>query len=69
MKTAELQQLNSEQLVRRGRELREELFKLILRKQTAQLEKPSRIKELRRNIARVETLRRQREIQGAEAKK
>ena len=68
MKTADLEQLNPEQLARRGRDLREELFKLILRKQTSQLEKPSRLKELRHDIARVETLKRKRQIQVVETK-
>lgn len=56
MKSTELRELNDEQLARRGHDLREELFKLILQKQTAQLEKPSRLKELRHDIARVQTI-------------
>ncbi len=60
MKTAQLRELNDEQLTRRGHDLREELFRLILQKQTAQLEKPSRLKELRRDMARVQTILHQR---------
>ncbi|MCS7090526.1 MAG: 50S ribosomal protein L29 [Verrucomicrobiota bacterium] len=48
------------------RELRQELFNLRLQKATAQLEKPSRLRLLRRDIARLETrvtqLRRQTQV-------
>lgn len=37
------------------RDLRQELFNLRLQKATAQLEKPSRLRTLRRDIARLET--------------
>ena len=38
-----------------SRDLREELFKLRLQKASAQLEKPARLRVLRRDIARIET--------------
>lgn len=38
-----------------SRDLREELFKLRLQKASAQLEKPARLRTLRKDIARVET--------------
>jgi large subunit ribosomal protein L29 len=38
-----------------GRDLRHEMFNLRLQKASAQLEKPSRLRTLRRDIARVET--------------
>ena len=38
-----------------SRELRQELFNLRLQQASAQLEKPSRLRLLRRDIARVET--------------
>jgi large subunit ribosomal protein L29 len=38
-----------------GRELRQELFNLRLQQASAQLEKPARLRLLRRDIARVET--------------
>ena len=60
MKPTELRELNDEQLTRRCHDLREELFKLILQKQTAQLEKPSRLKQIRRDIARARTILNQR---------
>ena len=38
-----------------GRELRQEMFNLRLQQASAQLEKPARLRLLRRDIARIET--------------
>jgi large subunit ribosomal protein L29 len=38
-----------------NRDLREEMFKLRLQQASAQLEKPSRLRTLRKDVARVET--------------
>ncbi|NDA68143.1 MAG: 50S ribosomal protein L29, partial [Verrucomicrobia bacterium] len=43
------------ELAAKSRDLRQELFNLRLQKATAQLEKPSRLRVLRKDIARVET--------------
>ena len=56
MKPTELRQMSDEQLARRVHDLREELFKLNLQRQTAQLEKASRLTDLRRDIARAMTI-------------
>jgi len=53
-KTA-LNDLTVPELAAKGRELRQELFNLRIQKATARLEKPHRIRELRREIARFET--------------
>jgi large subunit ribosomal protein L29 len=42
-------------LLAKSHELRQELFNLKLQKASSQLEKPSRLRDLRRGIARVET--------------
>lgn len=55
MKISELKDLSAAELGAKGQELRQELFNLRLQKATSQLEKPSRLRELRRDIARVET--------------
>ena len=43
------------ELTAKGRDLRQELFNLRLQKATAQLEKPARLRTLRKDIARIET--------------
>ena len=60
MKASELRELSEEQLADRLRELREELFNLRLQYATRQLTNTARIKEVRRDIARV--LTRQHEV-------
>lgn len=55
MKASELRDLTSDQLDDRLRELREELFNLRFQYATRQLTNTARIKEVRRDIARVLT--------------
>ena len=55
MKASEIRELSDEQLDDRLRELREELFNLRFQYATRQLTNTARIKEVRRDIARVLT--------------
>jgi len=55
MKFAELKDLTTAELAAKSRDLRQELFNLRLQKATAQLEKPARLRTLRKDIARIET--------------
>lgn len=66
-KAAELRDLNDAELVSRLAGAREELFNLRFQLATGQLDNTARIGELRRDIARVQTVIRQREIAAAEA--
>jgi large subunit ribosomal protein L29 len=55
MKNAELKEKTPVELAALGRDLRQELFNLRLQQASSQLEKPARLRFLRRDIARVET--------------
>ena len=44
-----------QELSAKGRDLRHEMFNLRLQQASAQLEKPARIRDLRKDIARIET--------------
>ena len=55
MKISELRDLTAVELTAKSRDLRRELFNLRLQQASAQLEKPARLRTLRRDIARVET--------------
>ena len=55
MKMSEVKELSEVELETKGRDLRVELFNLRIQKTTAQLEKPHRVKQLRRDGARMET--------------
>lgn len=56
MKFKEIKELSSEELVTKKRELRQENLHLRLQQQSGQLEQPSRLRLLRREVARVETV-------------
>src|SRR5690349_1214687 len=47
--------MTAQELGAKGRDLRHEMFNLRLQQASAQLEKPARIRDLRRDIARIET--------------
>ena len=55
MKISEFKDMTAPELSAKSRDLRHELFNLRLQKATSQLEKPSRLRNLRHDIARVET--------------
>ncbi|MBK7998442.1 MAG: 50S ribosomal protein L29 [Verrucomicrobia bacterium] len=55
MKIAELKDLTLTELAAKGRDLRQEMFNLRLQQASSQLEKPARLRSLRRDIARIET--------------
>ena len=54
-KRKEIQEKTMEELNADGRNLRAEIFNLRLQQASAQLEKPDRLRVLRRDIARIET--------------
>ncbi len=64
---AELRELHDEELENRLAQASQELFNLRFQNVTGQLDNYSRLSELRREIARVNTLLREREIAAAEA--
>ena len=61
MKARELRDLGIEELATKEREFRDEEFKLRFRHATGQLEKTARLRQLRREIARVKTIMREKE--------
>lgn len=65
MKIKEIKELSVDELQARKQELKKEAFNLRLQQQTGQLEKPSQIRSIRREVARVETILSQRSAQTA----
>lgn len=55
MKISEIRDMTVDELHAKSRDIRQELFNLRLQKATSQLEKPSRLRTLRRDIAKIET--------------
>ncbi len=69
MKPKEIRELTDAEAQAKLRDLRQEMFNLRLQQQGARLERSSRMREVRRDIARVETILRERQLQSAQAGK
>ncbi|MHC1788157.1 50S ribosomal protein L29 [Solidesulfovibrio sp.] len=64
MKSAELRALDGEALSKKLGETREELFKLRFQHATAQLEKTHRLRQVRKDIARILTVQTEKKLQA-----
>ena len=67
MKANEIHALTDNELKNKLTELKQELFNLRFRAATGQLENPSSIKDVKKDMARVKTIIREREIKQAQA--
>jgi len=67
VKPAELRQIDDDELERRLTEAREELFNLRFQHVTGQLDNHARLNQVRKDIARINTILREQEIAAAEA--
>ena len=56
MKFKEILEMSTDELLTKKRDLRQESLHLRLQQQSGQLEQPSRLRLLRREVARVETV-------------
>jgi large subunit ribosomal protein L29 len=65
MKMKEITELSMDELLTKRRDLRQESLHLRLQQQSGQLEQPSRLRLLRRDIGRLETVLSQRAKQTA----
>ncbi len=61
MSNKELRELSNEEMNKKIAEYKEELFNLRMSQASGNLEKPSRIRELRKLVARMKTIMRERE--------
>jgi len=66
MKANELRKLSTEALAAKEKELKEELFNLRFQLATGQLTNTQRIRECKKDVARVKTLLCERELKAAE---
>ena len=55
MKFSEIKDMTLVELAAKSRDLRQEMFNLRLQQASAQLEKPGRLRTLRKDVARIET--------------
>ena len=59
MKAKEIRELSAEELNQKLASLKEELFNLRFQHATGQLENPTRIKDVKKSIARIKTIQRE----------
>ncbi|GAW90902.1 50S ribosomal protein L29 [Calderihabitans maritimus] len=67
MKAKELRDLTTDELLHKVKDLKDELFRLRFQLATGQLDNPMRLRQVRRDIARVKTVLRERELQREKA--
>lgn len=67
MKAADVRAMTPDQLTDELLKLKKEQFNLRFQKATGQLENTARVQEVRRDIARIRTLIRERELKAAKA--
>ncbi|MFH1023756.1 MAG: 50S ribosomal protein L29 [Planctomycetota bacterium] len=65
MKAKEIRQMSAEELRQKSQEARRELFNLRFQRATEQLEKPAKLHHIRKDIARIETVIREKERSAA----
>ena len=65
MKVNEIRELSTEEINKKLVESKQELFNLRFQQATGELEKPSRLRELRHTVARMKTVLKERENQNS----
>lgn len=66
MKASEIRDLSTEEMRRKVKDFKEELFNLRFQHENNQLENPRKLMQTRRNIARTETIIKERERETEE---
>ncbi len=66
MKASDLRERTQAELEKEERDLKAELFKLRFQLATNQLENPMKLREVKRSIARVKTILRERQLKGTD---
>lgn len=63
MEPKQLREMSTDELAQKQGELREEIFHLKLRRATSRLENPMKLRQSKRDLARVETVLRERALE------
>lgn len=68
MKANKVREMSSNELDQKLREFKGELFNLRFQMATGQLENPLKVKEVKKSIARIKTILKERELKSIEVK-
>jgi len=66
MQAKQMREMSGDELNQKRRELAEEIFHLRLRRSTSRLENPMKLRQTKRDLARVETVLRERALRNKE---
>ncbi len=64
MEAKKFREMSADELAQKRHDLKEEIFHLKLRQATSRLENPMKLRDTKRDLARVETIFRERELQN-----
>jgi large subunit ribosomal protein L29 len=64
MKPSEIRELGPDEKTRKVEELKQELFNLRFQNEIGQLENPQRMKQIKRDIARIRTIQREKRAEN-----
>lgn len=67
MTPEKIRELSDEELKNQERDIAEQMFRLRFQLATGQTEGLTKLRELKKDVARIKTVRRQRELSGAKA--
>ena len=67
MKSSEINEMSPEEMLRKISDLKEELFNLRFQHEIGQLENPQKMKQVKRDIARIYTIKRETEVKNKTA--
>jgi large subunit ribosomal protein L29 len=67
MKASEIKEMNIEEMQQKASDLKEELFNLRFQHEIGQLENPQRMKQTKKDIARIKTIIREVEVKNKTA--
>jgi large subunit ribosomal protein L29 len=67
MNTEKIRELSDEELKNQERDIAEQMFRLRFQLATGQTEGLNKLRSLKKDVARIKTIRRQRELSGAKA--
>jgi large subunit ribosomal protein L29 len=62
MKVAEIRELSVDELHTREKDLDDQIFRLRIQKSMGQLEAPARVRELRKDLAKIKTILREKQV-------
>ena len=62
MKVAEMRELSLDELHTREKDLDDQIFRLRIQKSMGQLEAPARVRELRKDLAKIKTILREKQV-------